>query len=497
METFSKMIRTTGLLTFVAAQSTNLSCHAFAFTFQKNICRQSTAYALLSVSCIHRTANSSSAHRPSTAFSKGGSCIGMTNDSNGSALFSTTSNNNYDALPDDYPNLDIVKPAIAAIRKASRITTHLQPGGDSNVSGITKKDASPVTIGDFAAQAIVLNQLERERKDDIFIAEESSSNLSDDLSEEIMQVLDLCGFKNENVIKDVEELKRCIDLGQSYKENGELLDSVKEKQKLNQNTSKVWCLDPIDGTRGFLRGKREGGQYCVALALIEDGVPVVGILGCPNLPSSTTDDNYAWADSESEENNQLSRGCIFVASKGGGCYQLPLYPPKSLDERLEINLDRSTIGAKKVKTTRNDGHGDIPLSEARFCIGVEKYSDPEGKVTAIANKIHGKLDDSGDILHTRRMDSQVKYGVVARGGAEYVTRLPKKDYVEWIWDHASGRIVIEEAGGIQTDTQGKLIDYGLGAKMNKDVDGLLISCGGIFHDSILTAYQEQEDERKT
>ncbi len=222
----------------------------------------------------------------------------------------------------------------------------------------------------------------------------------------------------------------------------------------------------------------------------------MGILGCPNLPSSPTDENYEWADDESEENNQFSRGCMFVASKGGGCYQLPLVPPSSSsDDDDMIDLDQSTVGAMKVYVTQNDGKGEIELSKARFCIGVEKYGDPEGKVTAIAKKIHGELDGDGEILYTRRMDSQVKYGVLARGGAEYVTRLPKKEYVEWIWDHASGRIVIEEAGGTQTDTNGSLIDYGLGAKMDKDVDGLLISSGGIFHEAILTAYQEQEDKR--
>jgi 3'(2'), 5'-bisphosphate nucleotidase len=86
---------------------------------------------------------------------------------------------------------------------------------------------------------------------------------------------------------------------------------------------------------------------------------------------------------------------------------------------------------------------------------------------------------------------------VARGGAEYITRLPKKEYVEWIWDHAAGRVVIEEAGGVQTDTNGDLIDYGLGAKMDADVDGLLMSSGGIFHDAILDAYREQEEERNS
>ena len=232
-------------------------------------------------------------------------------------------------------------------------------------------------------------------------------------------------------------------------------------------------------------------------------------MACPNLPASPTDENYAWSDEETEDTNQLSRGCIFVASKGGGCYQLPLYAPLPLPLPLPLDetesststsddddLDKSTIGATKVQATANDGTGNVSLSEARFCIGVEKYGDPEGKVAAIAKKIHGKLDDDGEIMHTRRMDSQVKYGVVARGGAEFVTRLPKKSYVEWIWDHAAGRIVIEEAGGCQTDTNGDQIDYGLGAKIDADVDGLLISSGGIFHDALVNAYQEQELQRE-
>ena len=78
----------------------------------------------------------------------------------------------------------------------------------------------------------------------------------------------LCGF--DHFINSVDELKRSIDLGQTYEENGK----IKEELMINcKNTNggvlRTWCLDPIDGTRGFLRGKREGGQYCIALALIE------------------------------------------------------------------------------------------------------------------------------------------------------------------------------------------------------------------------------------
>jgi 3'-phosphoadenosine 5'-phosphosulfate (PAPS) 3'-phosphatase len=38
-------------------------------------------------------------------------------------------------------------------------------------------------------------------------------------------------------------------------------------------------MDPIDRTKEFVKG----GQYAVALALVENGEQKVGVLGCPNL----------------------------------------------------------------------------------------------------------------------------------------------------------------------------------------------------------------------
>ncbi len=47
-----------------------------------------------------------------------------------------------------------------------------------------------------------------------------------------------------------------------------------------------------------------------------------------------------------------------------------------------------------------------------------------------------------------RMDSQVKYGLLARGDAARVfMRFPSASYREKIWDHAAGLVVVEEAGG--------------------------------------------------
>ena len=74
----------------------------------------------------------------------------------------------------------------------------------------------------------------------------------------------------------------------------------------------------------------------------------MGILGCPNLPSSSQDTNYAWTEDEDPQ----KRGCIFVASQGGGCYQLSLHPDKSAVEKIHVT-----------------DHSKVELSKARFCVG--------------------------------------------------------------------------------------------------------------------------------
>ena len=45
-------------------------------------------------------------------------------------------------------------------------------------------------------------------------------------------------------------------------------------------TDRVFVVDPIDGTRGFIEGKK---QWCVSIALVEHNRPVAGVLECPAL----------------------------------------------------------------------------------------------------------------------------------------------------------------------------------------------------------------------
>jgi 3'-phosphoadenosine 5'-phosphosulfate (PAPS) 3'-phosphatase len=134
-----------------------------------------------------------------------------------------------------------VQIALQAVRKACVITKRLQEQID--IATITKTDSSPVTVADFASQAVVLQHLYQHFPEDLFLAEESSETLIPSVTEQIQQA---CGIPEEAILKE------CIDLGQSFFQSEE--------------RRRVWCLDPIDGTKGFLRK----GQYCVALGLLEN-----------------------------------------------------------------------------------------------------------------------------------------------------------------------------------------------------------------------------------
>jgi HAL2 family 3'(2'),5'-bisphosphate nucleotidase len=338
-----------------------------------------------------------------------------------------------------------VQIALQTIRKACQETSKVQDQIQITKDEITqtKHDATPVTVADYAAQAIILKQLKETFPEDLFLAEETSAGLKEEPGL-IPHIQELTGLtSSESALFDA------IDIGQTY--------HIRQQEK-NDNTppGRVWCLDPIDGTKGFLRK----GQYCVALALLENGIPTIGILACPNLPACEG------------KNNGKGNGCIFVALKGEGCYEIGMEPNSYL-QRLGYRED-----AKQFEDP----------NQARFCVAVEQgFNDPVGTTIAMGKTLHGALDDNGEIKYVARMDSQVKYGVIARGDAEFYVRLPK-DHKDNIWDVAAGVVCLEEVGGKVTDTEGTPLDFSVGAKL--PTVGILGARTSKLHDSLLKAYQQ-------
>jgi len=201
--------------------------------------------------------------------------------------------------------------------------------------------------------------------------------------------------------------------------------------------SRYWTLDPIDGTKGFLRGE----QYAVALGLIENGRVVLGVLGCPNLPLDG------------------DRGALFYATAEGPAYVRPLFGAGAAREISVGSLRKA--------------------SEARFCESVESGHSDQSESAKIASLL-------GIQTEPFRIDSQCKYAAVARNDASIYLRMPtRKDYQEKIWDHAAGSVVVEAAGGRVTDIDGKDLDFTHGRTL--DANNGVVATSGAIHDEVIEA----------
>jgi len=315
--------------------------------------------------------------------------------------------------------------AIQAILLASRLCQKVRKELAEGAS-IQKIDRSPVTIADYGSQAIICKLIKEAFPNDIVVAEEDSAELrKPDHSSLLHQVT---GY--------------ILDFfpGSS---SDEVCSWIELSSRLTQN--RFWTLDPIDGTKGFLRGD----QYAIALALIENGSVQLGLMACPNL----------YVDKDRPEGK---RGCLFVALRGKGSFQ------------MELEGDgKSILSVSKV--------GDP--EEASFTESVE----PDHADHLTHQRIAKKLKLTRPPL---KMDSQAKYGVLARGEVNFYLRVPSPSepgYKENIWDHASGAIIAEEAGGKVTDLYGKPLDFSCGIKLERN-HGILVS-NGILHEVVLKALE--------
>ncbi|MGB7879204.1 MAG: inositol monophosphatase family protein, partial [Ilumatobacteraceae bacterium] len=119
------------------------------------------------------------------------------------------------------------------------------------------------------------------------------------------------------------------------------------------------------------------------------------------------------------------------------------------------------------------------LAEARFCESVESGHSNQDHSAQIAARL-------GITAEPYRIDSQCKYAAVARGDASIYLRLPTRaDYREKIWDHAAGKFVVEQAGGVVTDVTGAPLDFSHGAELVANSG--VVATDGRFHDQVVEA----------
>lgn len=320
--------------------------------------------------------------------------------------------------------------AVQAVRDAAIVCRRVQQDL-VNAATLEKKDRSPVTVADFASQALVCSSLAGASKISEVVGEENAAELREPGAEVTQQ-------KVVEQVRNVRGAEISVDQALDWIDLGGV--------EPDGSIERYWTLDPIDGTKGYLRG----GQYAIALGLIENGQVVLGVLGCPNLPGP---------DGE--------LGCLLSAVRNQGAEIRPLTGSGAHGVR--------TIQVSDITSTR----------EARFCESVESGHSNQSQSAQIA----AALEITQDPV---RVDSQAKYAIVAQGQAQIYLRLPtSKTYREKIWDHAAGMIVVEEAGGRVTDARGFPLDYGHGRMLEQNSG--VIATSGPIHDTVLKAVAQVLD----
>ena len=316
--------------------------------------------------------------------------------------------------------------AINAVLKAVPLCQQVQT--DMEETDIVKKaDQSPVTVADFGAQALICQALGEAFPKDAIVAEEDSQELR----------------KNPQLMQRVTEYVNSFTEGSlSIPTVCDLID-----RGSGEAGKRFWTLDPIDGTKEFLRG----GPYAIALALIVDGEVKLGVLGCPNL-------RQKWDDP------QAQRGCLFVAEREKGAWML------SLEGKFLKRIHVSQTARRFVDAITSTHHD------------VEAHRQIAQQIDLITPPIE--------------MFGQAKYGVLARGEASayiYLLKTTEQHYRESIWDHAAGMIIVEEAGGVVTDVDGRALDFSQGERLTKNRG--ILATNGELHPQLLECIREWTEKK--
>lgn len=333
-----------------------------------------------------------------------------------------------------------VMPAILA---ACRLTREVQDSifPESGVpdpdAAIEKSDRSPVTVADLATQALIARTLETHFPDVPLVSEESSEILRGEAAvasrRRVLELVDR--FAEPAGVSRPRPLESAL----------EWIDRAAPTEPDAARSERFWTLDPIDGTKGFLRGE----QYAIALALVEHGRVVLGILACPRL---SFDREAPLGTDGRSATPHSGDGEILVAARGHGTYRT------TMDGRL----DDAPLFVSRLDD----------VAHTRVCESVERAHSAHGRTTKIMREL-------GIIAPTTRLDSQAKYAAVAGGLADLYLRIPtdpaRRDL---IWDHAAGSIVVEEAGGVVTDLDGKPLDFGHGRHLDAN-RGFVVSRPGV------------------
>jgi 3'(2'), 5'-bisphosphate nucleotidase len=233
--------------------------------------------------------------------------------------------------------------AIAIAREAAAAILAIYAAAPDDAFAVEHKaDASPLTEADLAAHRIIVEGLERLTPDIPVLSEEAAEDAS---------------------------------------------------WNVRRGWARLWLVDPLDGTREFIK---RNGEFSVNLALIDEGLPVFGVVQAPVT------------------------GALWHATRGIGAFRR--------DGELEVAVHTRRPATVPLRVAASRSHRD-----------------------ARTEALLQRLGDSEAVP----LGSSLKFCRLAEGGIDLYPRFgPTSE-----WDTAAGQCVLEAAGGVVIDPRGRPLRY--------------------------------------
>ena len=267
-----------------------------------------------------------------------------------------------------------------------------------------KADQSPVTVADFAVQALVAHRLAQTFPEVPLVAEEDAAALRATSGRTMLESV-LAALQGAASDLDSNRVLDLIDRGRAVP------------------TERFWTLDPVDGTQGFVRGD----HYVVALALIVRGRVEIGLIGCPELVLSDEPRDTA--------------GSIAFAIRDRGAFRAPL----TGGEITQLHVS-SCLDPQLARVLRSFEAQHIDLDTFNGIVSTLRVKAPAVLMDSQAKHV---------VIAAGRADLLIRVPAT-------------KSFREKIWDQAAGSLIIEEAGGRVTDLRGARLDFGTGRLLTRN-----------------------------
>ncbi|KAI8525335.1 hypothetical protein RHMOL_Rhmol13G0222800 [Rhododendron molle] len=329
-----------------------------------------------------------------------------------------------------------LRAAVDAVERACRLCVDVKKSLFSSDGRILEKnDQTPVTVADFGVQALISLEVGKLFPSIPLVAEEDSAFLrsSNLVNSVVDEVTDKASFGDKQLMEA--DVLEAIDRG------GKDAFSFGRKPATYWLIDFLQVLDPIDGTRGFVRGS--DALYVVGLALVVEGEVVLGVMGCPNWQK----DKPGNSATETLNSPKTLSGIIMVAHVGFGTWTKQLSFMLSSTTEISNSWTRCSVDRCWL------------VHEARFCISDSQTWESLPLSTLFdATTDAESINDKQILLLSACCGSLCKYLMVASGWASVFILRARAQTVIKVWDHAAGMICVHEAGGKVTDWRGNELD---------------------------------------